>query len=167
MIESLLGYIIGGFSLIAGLSVMLIRNVDTELLDSRRTIKNEYIAAYREFAENTIGEAIDADKLNMSIRRLKDLHNASHWDLLKLRIIEWLISKSFLLMVFVWGFVAISLFIGHLGFDASRTVCRVIFLNVFPLLLLAIQILYVAWMMNREQYLKRIKEAYKNLEYPS
>ena len=31
MIESLLGYIIGGFSLIAGLSVMLIRNVDTEL----------------------------------------------------------------------------------------------------------------------------------------
>lgn len=166
MIESLLGYIIGGFSLIAGLSVMLIRNVDTELLDSRRTIKDEYIAAYREFA-GTIGEAIDAEKLEMSIRRLKDLHYASPWDLLKLRIIEWLIGKSFLFMIVVCGFVAISLFIGHLGFDTSRTVCRVIFLNIFPLLLLAIQILYVAWMMKREQYLKRTKEAYKNLEYPS
>jgi hypothetical protein len=166
MIESLLGYIIGGFSLIAGLAVMLIRNVDTELLDSRRTIKDEYMAAYREFAD-TIGESIDAEKLKMSVRRLKDLHYASHWDLLKLRIIEWLISKSFLFMVFVWGFVAISLFIGHLGFDINRTVCRVIFLNIFPLLLLAIQILYVAWMMSRERYLKRIKEAYNNLEYPS
>ena len=110
MIESLLGYIIGGFSFIAGLSVMLIRNVDTELLNSRRTIKDEYIAAYREFAENTIGEAIDTDKLEMSIRRLKDLHYTSHWDLAKLRIIEWLISKSFFLMVFVWGLVVISLF---------------------------------------------------------
>ncbi len=167
MIESLLGYIIGGFSLLAGLSVMLIRNVDSELLDSRRTIKDQFIAAYKEFAENTIGEAIDTDKLNMSIRRLKDLHCASHWDLIKLRIIEWLISKSFLLMILVWGFVATFLFIGHLGFDENRTVCRVIFLNVFPFLLLVIQILYVAWMVNREQYLKRIKEAYKNLEYPS
>jgi len=167
MIESLLGYIIGGFSLLAGISVMLIRNVDSELLESRRTIKDEFIAAYREFAEITIGEGIDRDKLNTSIRRLKDLHCASHWDLIKVRIIEWLISKSFVLMMLVCCVVAVSLVIGHLGFNEDRIVCRVIFLNVFPFLLFVIQILYVAWMMKREQYLKRIKEAYKNLEYPS
>jgi len=166
MTESVLGYIIGGFSLLAGLSVMLIRSVDSDLLDSRRAIKDQFTAAYKEFAENTSGEAIDTHKLNMSVSRLKDLHYASHWDLIILRIIECLIRKSFPLMMLVWAFVAISLSIGHLGFDANRIVCRVIFLNIFPFLLLVIQILFVAWMINREQYLRRTKEAYKNLEYP-
>ncbi len=80
MIESVIGYAISGLSFFAGIHVVLMRNIDSELLDSRRTIKDEFIAAYREFSENTIGETIDRDKLNTSISRLKDLHCASYWD---------------------------------------------------------------------------------------
>ncbi len=165
MIESLLGYIIGGLSFLAGLCIMLIRNVDSVLVESRRTIKDQFINAYSEFADSTIAETIDVDRLKASIRRLKDLHCASHWDLIKLRIIEVLIRKSFVLMMFVWGLVAISLATGHLGFDENSTVCRFIFLVIIPAILLVIQVMYVAWMINREQYIKRVKDNYKNLEY--
>ena len=167
MIESVIGYVISGLSFFAGIHVVLMRNIDSELLDSRRTIKDEFIAAYREFSENTIGETIDRDKLNISISRLKDLHCASYWDLNKLRAIEWLIRNTFYLMIFVWLIVAISLMIGHFGFDENRIFCRVVFFIVVPGLLLLIQVCYLNWMLKREQYLKRITDSYKNLEYKS
>ncbi len=167
LLSPIVSYIIGGFSLLVGILIMLSRKVDNELLAARETIKGEFLLAYNEFANNINGETIDTRKLENSTRRLKRLHYASHWDLLKLRIIEWLMSKSIILMLFVWISVACFLTIGHFAFDETQIVYKIIFLVALPLLLLGSQAIYLVWLVTIERYLKRIRIAYNNLEYPS
>lgn len=163
--EAVLGYIIGALTLIAGAFTTLIRGVDTVLLKSRATIKDEFTFAYRDFGNTVVAEGVKSEKLDMCVKRLKCLHSVSYLDLVKLELIEWLLSKTNLFWISVVILVLISLVVGKTVFDEDEVAARYIFLIIIPIILFIVQALFLGWIINRERYLKRVIERYKNVEY--
>jgi len=158
------GYIIGAMTLIAGVFINLVRRVDSTLLRAIGTIKDEFEFAYREFGTVT-GEGRESERLKTCTRRMRRLHYSSLWDLLKLKIIEWILGKTILLVICIIVFVAISLVLGHTIFSENQLVLRFIFLVGIPFILFVVEVVFVGWVLKREGYLKRVIDRYEKQEY--
>lgn len=166
--EALVGYVIGALTFITGVFTTLttlLRGVDSVLLKARATIKDEFTFAYRDFGNTVAAEGVKSEKLGMCVKRLRCLHYTSYFDLLKLRLIEWLLGKTPLFWISIVVLVIISLVLGRTVFNESEGSKRVIFLIIIPLILFVAQFFLSVWIFKREGYLNRVIERYKNVEY--
>lgn len=160
-----LSYVIGVLIVLVGIIISTFRRVEDILLLARTTILDEFTNAYREFGGTIIAEAVQLEQLTMSIRRLKCLHNSSHWDLLKIKAIEYILDLTVRFMITIIFIVSISLAIGTFTIDANQPFLKILFTLIIPFILLITELLFLGWIIKQESYLKRTTSKYKNLEY--
>ena len=160
----LIGYIIGGTTFVMGIVIKLVRSVNKSVLETQGTIKDEFEFTYREFA-TVAGESRESEKLGMSVGRIKGLYYHSQRDLLKIRILNWVLGKTWGCLVLIWIVVLISLGIGILVLDENQIVSRFIFLLGFPSVLLASELGLLGYILKGEKYLNQANEFYKKVEY--
>ena len=158
---SLVTFIVNSVVGSIGIVINLTRDIGDHLLNAENTIKSEFENSYDEFREN-----ISSSNYRESIRRLKKLHYATHKDIIKLNICEWISKKIPLIIVLLIILTLASVLIGNYAIEAeSGKIWKIIFLLVFPAIVFLIEILIIPLILNFENYLKKLKNMYENIEY--